>query len=106
MHTSARIEKLEKEMLALGWYRSSLHGTSLSRQLCDIKILKKEEVNIPSWAVERESLLVWVLGLGSLTDPKLWVRGYTIEEVLTRAEQCMKNAREELEVSSKNKVKA
>ena len=60
-------------------------GTGLSRCRLDNSLCSEHGI-IPTG---REATLVWVLGLGPPTEPKLFYYGSTIEQALSKAEEAL-----------------
>jgi hypothetical protein len=63
-------------------------GTVLQKILMDNKLLVEKGLKVKD--ANRQSQLIWTLGIGGLLDPKMWVYGHTIEEAVTAAERLLK----------------
>ena len=74
------IEKLEKGF--------SVPGTMLVRTLCAVGILKKQGLKV---IPDRESMLVWSLGVGPLLEPKMFFYDYSIPGAIKRAQKALRS---------------
>jgi hypothetical protein len=66
-----------------------VHGTIIQRILIDTALLPQKGLEPLH---DRQSHLVWTLGIGGLLDPKMWVYGHTIEESIQKAEYLLKTS--------------
>jgi len=74
-------ETIEEELLGLELLVGSVPGTMISRVLLSKELWRTEEV---CWEDKRksDSELVWCLGFGTMTGPKVFSYGTTIQQAV------------------------
>jgi hypothetical protein len=82
MNKTLDLQKLhELELLACG---GRCPGTILQRVLVDNTLLKGK-AKIPKDKLGREATIIWSLGVGYLSEPKVFYWGWTPDECLEKA---------------------
>jgi len=73
------IETIEKNLEAIETYIPGLPGTSLTRVLLDVNWCRKYSIKVPKKMVlkQREAVMVWCVGVGTLNMPKNFYYGFT-----------------------------
>jgi hypothetical protein len=75
-----RLRKIEEHL------NQSVPGTSISRCNCDQTILQYNGVKIPPGLRAKQSVMVWILGIGLLDMPNRFLYGYEITAAIKAAE--------------------
>jgi len=72
-------EIIEKNLEAIETYIPGLPGTSLTRVLMDVNLCRKYSIKVPKKMVlkQREAVMVWCVGVGTLNMPKNFYYGFT-----------------------------
>lgn len=92
-----RLLELEQRAISVG-VSDSVPGTILQRVFADIKWADEQKIKFPHSCrtypdgFPKQSVLLWVVGIGGLNAPKIFEHGYTIEEAITAAENALAKA--------------
>lgn len=81
-------------------------GTTLSRVLMDMKLAEKEDPRAPKHS-NGESVLMWCLALGPMSEPKVFFYSITVDGVILKAEKDLRGSekaiKETLKLSRKTR---